>query len=43
MAIRPRTGDWPVTIAGMLESAPGPVAMLLQAANANDTEAFNAI
>ncbi len=25
MAIRPRTGDWPITIAGMLQSAPAPV------------------
>ena len=40
MAIRPRTGGCPITIAGMLESAPAPVATLLEAANANDTEAF---
>ena len=43
MAIRPPTGGWPITIAGMLESAPAPVATLLEAANANDTEAFLAM
>jgi hypothetical protein len=29
MAIRPRTRSWPITIAGMLEPAPSPVATLL--------------
>jgi hypothetical protein len=40
MATRPGTGGWPITITGMLESAPAPVATPLAAASANDTEAF---
>jgi len=40
MAIHPPTGDSPITITAVLESAPAPVAALLASANASETEAF---
>ena len=40
MAIHPPTGASPITNTAMLESTPAPVAALLAAANANETDAF---
>lgn len=40
MAVLPQAGDFRLTMASIPEAVPAPVAKLLEAVNANDTEAF---